>query len=481
MRYFSAFNPLAGCALARTTAKLRTRFPPGMHMTGSPTASISAVRAIQILDSRGRPTVSAEVTLTNGMCARANAPSGASTGSAEAVELRDGNKDDFNGAGVRQAVRNVSELISTALLGIPATDQQRIDTTMAALDGTANWSRLGGNATVATSLAACRAGAMAAGMPLYRYIQDLVPGALSSMPMPMTNILSGGLHTRHGMDVQDFLVVPVGAETYSQGLDWICRVRDAATLVLAKRGLSTLLADEGGLSPACKSIDQALQLMQESFEHARLRPGEEVGIAIDMAATGLADGTGRYNFAHEGVSRTAEEISQLLSDLVQRYPILSVEDPCGEEDWVGWASITKAHHPLQLVGDDLFATQPERITRGKVAGVGNAVLIKVNQNGTLSGALRAMHVAKRAGFRTIVSARSGETEDDFIADLAVGSDAGQIKIGSVRSSERQSKYNRLAWIAAQEFHQLPLRNPWRQTVATATATVATAIAERAGS
>ncbi len=421
---------------------------------------VKNVRAIQVLDSRARPTVSVEVLLSNGLRARACAPSGASTGSAEALEMRDGDIKDFNGGSVHRAVDNVGAIIAPAIQGLEITDQAGIDSAMAAADGTANWSRIGGNASVATSLAVCRAGALSLDIPLHRYIQQLLGGSECSMPMPMTNILSGGLHARLGMDIQDFLVIPVGATTYSEALDWVCRVREAANQVVAKRGITTLLADEGGLSPACDSIDQAFDMMLEAFDVAQLHPGDDVAIGVDMAATGLAKGDGRYYFAREGVTRTARDIGALISECAAKYPLLSVEDPCGDDDWAGWAAVNQANPGLQLIGDDLFATQPERIERGKVVGAANAVLIKVNQNGSLSGALRAIKAARCADYRIIVSARSGETEDDFIADLAVGSDAGQIKIGSVRSSERQSKYNRLAWIAADELYRLPLRNPW---------------------
>ena len=429
-----------------------------MSTAGSP--AIRRVRAIQVLDSRGRPTVSVEVSLANGVVALGCAPSGASTGSAEAVELRDGEFSDFNGDSVRRAVLNVSQCIDPALHGLDATQQGVIDAAMAAVDGTPNWSRLGGNASVATSLAVCRAAAMSLGVPLYRHIQTLAGAKECSIPMPMTNILSGGLHARAGMDIQDFLVVPIGAESYPEALDWVCRVRAAANQVLCRRGMSTLLADEGGLSPACNSIKQAFDLMQEAFAMAKLHGGEQVAIAIDMAATGLSDANGAYNFAREGRTLSGQEIAAMLGDFAGEYPLISVEDACSEDDWASWAAVTKSVGHLQLVGDDLFATQPERILRGKAAGIANAVLIKVNQNGSLTGALTALQTAHSINYRTIVSARSGETEDDFIADLAVGVDAGQIKIGSVRSSERQSKYNRLAWIAAEEADRLPLRNPW---------------------
>jgi enolase len=429
-----------------------------MSRSGRP--SIKQVRAIQALDSRARPTVSVEVLLSNDIRARACAPSGASTGSAEALELRDHEPADFRGDSVRQAVRNVSALIGPALLGLDVTKQGLIDQTMADIDGTSNWSRIGGNASVATSLAVCRAAAMSLATPLHRYIAELSGNKQCSMPLPMTNILSGGLHTRQGMDIQDFLVLPNGAASYGEALDWICRVRAAASEVVSKRGISTLLADEGGLSPACGTIAEAFELMMESFSTAGLQAGNQVSIAIDMATTRLFDGNDAYRFAREGVTMSGRDIATMLTGFAKKYPLISVEDACAENDWTGWTAVTKAIPDVQLIGDDLFATQPDRILRGKSLGAANAVLIKVNQNGSLTGALKAVATARQVGFRTIVSARSGETEDDFIADLAVGTDAGQIKIGSVRSSERLSKYNRLAWIADDEGDRLPLRNPW---------------------
>lgn len=431
-------------------------------MSASSHVVIKEVRAIQVLDSRARPTVAVEIALSNGISARASAPSGVSTSSAEALELRDHDRNDFRGDSVQRAVRNVREIIGPALAGLNVTQQASIDAAMARVDGTPNWSRVGGNAAVAVSLATCRAAALAVGVPLHHYIRDLAGAAECSMPMPMTNILSGGLHARKAMDIQDFLVIPVGAASYAEALDWICRVRAAASDVAVIRGISTLLADEGGLSPACGTMNAAFDLMLESFESAGLHAGDQVAIAIDMAANGLSDGNGLYRFECEGKTMTGKDISGMLTEFGRQYPLISIEDPCADHDWAGWATVTAANGHFQLVGDDLFATQPDRIRRGKAAGAANAALIKVNQNGCLTGALSAIEVARQLGYRTIVSARSGETEDDFIADLAVGADAGQIKVGSVRNSERQSKYNRLAWIAADEGDRLPLRNPWRR-------------------
>jgi enolase len=402
---------------------------------------ISNIHARQILDSRGRPTVEAEVTLADGTTARASAPSGASTGKAEAVELRYGG-DAWEGRGVRGAVANVTGEIAPLLAGRDVLDQAGIDGAMRAADGTANFARLGGNAVLAVSLAVARAAAFAQRQPLWRRFAEL-GGTEPTMPLPMVNILSGGLHAGRGMDVQDFLVVPVGAESYSQALDWICRVRGAAAALSAERGLPTLLADEGGLSPGFASSEEALDLMVDAFGKAGLEPGRQVAITLDIASSSLVDEEGAYPFKRQGRIYSAAELIDLQADWVARYPIVSIEDGLGEDDWDNWPELTRRLSQIQLVGDDLFATQPDRIQRGIDGGIANSALIKVNQNGTLSGTLEAIRTARDAGYATVISARSGETEDDFLADLAVGVAGGQIKIGSVRNSERQAKYNQL--------------------------------------
>jgi enolase len=330
---------------------------------------------------------------------------------------------------------------------------------MAQIDGTVNWSAVGANAAVAVSMAVCRAAAAARRIPLYRHIADLCHVTQPALPMPMVNILSGGLHARLAMDLQDFLIVPVGATDYDQALEWIWRVRTAASTVAERRGLSTLLADEGGISPGCASVVEGFSLMDEIIACSGLEPGGQVAVAIDVAANGLLRTDGAYHFAREGVVRDASAITALLNDCVRRFPVCSIEDPLADEDWAGWSALSAGLVDVQLVGDDLLSTQPARIARAAAAGIANAALIKINQNGSLSGTLEAMRVTRDAGYRTIVSARSGETEDDFIADLAVGTAAGQIKIGSMRCSERQSKYNRLAWITADD-DRLPLTNPF---------------------
>jgi enolase len=411
-----------------------------------PDTRIASVHARQIFDSRGRPTVVAEVTLRGGATGHAAAPSGASTGRYEAHELRDGDPLAYEGRGVSSTVANVNTEIANLIAGRDAADQSLIDTAMREADGTENLSRLGANAVIATSMAVCRASAHAHRMPLYRYIAMLTLNERPTLPMPMVNILSGGAHARRGMDLQDFLVIPVAAKSYMEALQNALRVRASADRVAARRGLSTLLADEGGLSPGCKRATDALDLLMEAIEHAGFVPGRDIAIALDVAASELfADG--RYRFRNESRALSSAIMIETILDWLRRYPIVSIEDALHQDDWENWAKLTSAAASVQLVGDDLFATSVSRITRGIHVGAANAVLIKPNQNGTVSGTLDALARARSGGFATIVSARSGETEDSFIADLAVGTGAGQIKIGSVRTSERMCKYNRLIHIS----------------------------------
>jgi enolase len=404
---------------------------------------IVSIHGRQILDSRGRPTVEAEVRLAGGARATASAPAGASRGAAEACELRDQDPAHYAGRGVRAAVANIDGEIAAALIGRDALDQTGTDRLMVELDGTSSLSRLGGNAILAVSIAVVRAGAIAIGAPLHLRLADLAGTAAPCMPTPMVNILSGGLHAGRGMDVQDFLAIPVGASTYGQALEWSCRVRDAAAHLCALRGLSTLMADEGGLGPGFAESREALELMTDAIEDAGLRPGEEVAIALDVASSSMVDAGGHYRFERAGRRLSAAEMTELLASWAHRYPIVSIEDGLHEEDWTNWPELTRRLKDIQLIGDDVFATQPARIRRGIAEGVANAVLIKINQNGTLSGTLEALAAARTGGYATVVSARSGETEDSFIADLAVGAAAGQIKIGSVRNGERLAKYNQL--------------------------------------
>ena len=412
--------------------------------------AITDVRARQILDSRGRPTVEAEVELRCGVVARAAVPSGASTGKAEAVELRDGG-DAWEGRGVVGAVENVRAVIGPLVVGRNALDQVGLDAAMIEADGTSNLVKLGGNATLAVSLAAVRACAMAQAQPLYRRFAELAE-VEPTMPLPMVNILSGGLHAGRGMDVQDFLAVPIGASSYSEALAWICQVRTSAATLCAQRGLPTLLADEGGLSPGFADSEQALDLMVEAIEAAGLKSGSDVAITLDVAASSLVNDAGEYPFVRQGRTYKPGELIEVLFGWTERYPILSIEDGLGEDDWANWPELTRRLAHIQLVGDDLFATQPARIQRAIDEGIANAALIKVNQNGTVSGTLEAIRTARAAGYAPVISARSGETEDDFLADLAVGVAGGQIKVGSVRNSERMAKYNQLLRI---EEHGLP--------------------------
>ena len=406
--------------------------------------SIRKLLARQILDSRGRPTVEVDAWLEDGAFGRASVPSGASTGAAEARELRDGDPAHYAGLGVLKAVANVNGEIAQALGGLDALDQKRVDDRLLTLDGTAQLARLGANAILGVSLAVCRAGAQASQLQLYQRIAQICGVSTPTLPLPMTNILSGGLHAGRGMDVQDFLAVPLRAATIADAIHLLARVRNAATEVASERSLPTLLADEGGLSPGLESGRAALQMMVEAIGRAGLKPGVDIAIAIDVAASTLQLPDGHYHFAREGVERTASETIAMLAAWCDEFPVVSIEDGLGEEDWSGWADLTRAlGERVQLVGDDLFATNAVRLQRAIDSKVGNGVLVKANQNGTVSGTLAVIAQARRAGYATIVSARSGETEDAFMSDLAVGSAAGQIKIGSLRTSSTVAKYNQL--------------------------------------
>ena len=407
-----------------------------------PTA-LRALHAREILDSRGRPTVEVDATLADGSVGRASVPSGASTGAAEAHELRDGDAARYAGLGVRNAVARVDGEIARGVLGMDAEDQRGIDARLRAIDGTPQLRRLGANAVLAVSLATCRAAAASRREPLHARIAALA-GVSPTLPLPMTNILSGGLHAGRGMDVQDFLAVPMRAGSIGEAIHQLARVRAAADDVMRARGLPTLLADEGGLSPGCATSVEALQLMVEAIERAGLAPGDDIGIAIDVAATTLVAGGGRYRLAREGRALDSDAMIAMIAAWIARFPVVSVEDALGEEDWAGFRTLTeRLGANIQLVGDDLFATQPDRLARGVQARAANAVLVKPNQNGTLTGTLDVIAQAKAAGYATIISARSGETEDAFMADLAVGAAAGQIKIGSLRTSSTVAKYNEL--------------------------------------
>lgn len=408
--------------------------------------AIAGVFAWEALDSRGNPTVACEVRLEGGARGVATAPSGASTGSHEAHELRDGGSR-YAGKGVRRAVANAGGELAEAVRGLAADDQEAVDRALRAADGTPDLSRLGANATLAVSMAVALAAAEAHHLPLHRYLQ--ADGADPLLPLPMVNVISGGAHAGGAIDVQDLLVVPRGAESFSQAIEWAWRVRRAAAELLAGRGLTTaLVADEGGLGPPLTSNRQALDVLAQAIERAGLRLMEEAAIAVDVAATQLAI-DGGYRLAREGRTLDAGELVAEVAGWCRTHPIVSVEDPLAEDDWDGWRRAASALAGTQLLGDDLFVTDPDRLARGIRDGVANAVLVKPNQTGTLSGAERVVRQAREAGLATVVSARSGETEDQWLADLAVGWRAGQIKVGSTTRSERTAKWNRLLRIEAQ--------------------------------
>jgi enolase len=399
--------------------------------------SIEAVGAREILDSRGNPTVEVEVALDDGTISRAAVPSGASTGAYEAVELRDGG-DRYGGKGVRNAVDAVLDTIGPELLGIEATEQRIVDQTMIDLDGTPDKGRLGANAILGVSLAVARASADSLGLPLFRYIGG--PNA-HLLPVPMLNILNGGAHADTNVDVQEFMVAPIGAASFSEALRWGAEVYHSLKSVLKGRGLATSIGDEGGFAPDLPTNREALDLIVEAISGTGLTPGRDVALALDVAATEFHSGAG-YRF--EGTDRTAEWLTDYYSELVSAYPIVSIEDPLDESDWDGWAHITSVlGSKVQLVGDDLFVTNPARLADGIARGTANALLVKVNQIGTLTETLDACQLAHRSGYRCMMSHRSGETEDTTIADLAVAIDCGQIKTGAPARSERVAKYNQL--------------------------------------
>ncbi|WP_455121886.1 phosphopyruvate hydratase [Rothia dentocariosa] len=401
-------------------------------------AVITAVHARQILDSRGNPTVEVEVLLEDGAFARAAVPSGASTGEWEAVERRDGDKSVYLGKGVLGAVKSVIEEISEEIIGIDAADQRTVDATMIALDGTNNKGKLGANAILGVSLAVAKAAAESADLPLYKYLGG--PNA-HVLPVPMMNILNGGSHADSNVDIQEFMIAPIGFENYSDALRAGVEVYHSLKSVLHDRGLSTGLGDEGGFAPNLESNAAALDLIIEAIEKAGYKPGEQVALALDVASSEFYN-DGAYDF--EGQKKTAEEMSAYYADLVAKYPLVSIEDPLDENDWAGYKTLTEQiGDKVQIVGDDLFVTNPERLEKGINEGAANALLVKVNQIGSLTETLDAMELAQRNEYRCMVSHRSGETEDVTIADLAVATNAGQIKTGAPARSERVAKYNQL--------------------------------------
>ena len=405
--------------------------------------SIVRIQGREILDSRGNPTVEVDVVLEAGDIGRAAVPSGASTGAHEAVELRDGDKSRYGGKGVRKAVGHVNKEIAAALRGAEATDQRGIDERLINLDGTANKSRLGANAVLGVSLAVARAAALAAGQPLYRYLAG--DGELL-LPVPMMNILNGGKHAQTKVDFQEFMVVPAGAPSYAEGLRWGAEVFHALKQTLHERGLSTGQGDEGGFAPELQANEDAMTLLVQAIERSGHQPGKEVFIALDPAASELYR-DGRYELTGEGRTLQAQEMVALWESWVDRYPVISIEDGLAEDDWDGWRTLTaQLGKRLQLVGDDIFVTNVVRLRHGIEGGIANSILIKLNQIGTLTETLETMATARRAGYSTVISHRSGETEDTFIADLAVATGAGQIKTGAPSRSERVAKYNRLLQI-----------------------------------
>ncbi len=412
-------------------------------------STIQALTAREILDSRGNPTVEVDVTLTSGAAGRAAVPSGASTGEHEAIELRDGDAKRYLGKGVAKAVRNVIDVIGPGLAGIEASDQMAIDQRMLELDGTPNKAKLGANAILGVSMAVARAAAVECDLPLYRYLG----GPLArTMPVPLMNILNGGAHATNTVDFQEFMAVPVGADSFGDALRMGAEVFHSLKKVLVRRGLATGVGDEGGFAPNLGNDEDALKVILEAIEAAGYGPGTEIALALDCAASELFDKKSRnYTFKKSGAGTLdANGMIDLYGGWLEKYPIVSIEDGLAEDDWEGWAALTaKLGERVQLVGDDLFVTNTERLARGIESSVANAILIKVNQIGTLTETLEAIDLARSAGYLSIISHRSGETEDTFIADLAVGSGAGQIKTGSASRTDRVAKYNQLLRIAEQ--------------------------------
>ncbi|MDR3242720.1 MAG: phosphopyruvate hydratase [Clostridiales Family XIII bacterium] len=403
---------------------------------------IEDISAREVLDSRGNPTVEVEVLLADSSIGRAIVPSGASTGAHEAVELRDGDKSRYGGKGVLQAVKNVNEVIAEALVGLNASDQTEIDRLLIELDGTPNKGKLGANAILGVSLAVARASAESLDLPLYRYIGG-VNGKL--LPTPMMNILNGGQHADNTIDIQEFMIMPVGASSFREALRVGAEIFHSLKAVLKGKGLNTAVGDEGGFAPDLSTNEEAIKVVVEAIGKAGYKAGKDVKIALDVAATEMYDaGTKLYNLEGEGVKRTAEEMVAYYETLCEKYPIISIEDGLSEDDWEGWKLMTeRLGKKVQLVGDDLFVTNTERLANGIKSGVANSILIKVNQIGTLTETIDAIEMAKKAGYTAIVSHRSGETEDVTIADIVVGLNAGQIKTGSLSRTDRVAKYNQL--------------------------------------
>ena len=403
-------------------------------------SAIVDIIAREILDSRGNPTVEADVVLESGATGRAAVPSGASTGSREAIELRDGDPKRYFGKGVLRAVEYVNTEIAEALLGLDGEEQTRIDHILCELDGTENKSRLGANAMLAVSCAVAKASAEDAGLPLYRYFGGAGP---MSLPVPLMNVINGGAHANNSVDLQEFMIVPVGAPSFKEALRWGAEVFHTLKIIIGNKGWPTQVGDEGGFAPDLKSNEEALTLLMQAIETAGYKPGEQIALALDCAASEFYK-DGKYVLEGEGRSLSSAELTDLWADWAARYPIISIEDGMAEGDWAGWKLLTdKLGKKVQLVGDDIFVTNPKIFREGIKQGIANSILIKINQIGTLSETFAAIEMAKRAAYSNVISHRSGETEDSLIADLAVGTNAGQIKTGSLSRSDRTAKYNQL--------------------------------------
>jgi len=404
-------------------------------------SGIAEIRAREILDSRGNPTIEVDVALESGARGWAAVPSGASTGTREALELRDGDKKRYLGKGVRNAVANVQKVLAPSLLGRDAADQAGIDRKMIELDGTPNKGKLGANAILGVSLAVAKAAADEAGLSLYRYLGG---ANAHELPVPLMNVINGGAHADNNLDFQEFMIVPVGAPTFAEALRMAAEVFHTLKALLKKKGLSTAVGDEGGFAPNLRSNEEALALIVQAIETAGYKPGQDVALALDPAASEFYE-NGRYVMKGEAqAQRSSEDMIKYYEGLVRRYPIVSIEDGLSEQDWKGWKMLTeRLGQRMQLVGDDIFVTNPEIFAKGIAEGLGNSILIKLNQIGTLTETLETIEMAKRAGYTAVVSHRSGETEDVTIADVAVGVNAGQIKTGSLSRTDRTAKYNRL--------------------------------------
>lgn len=413
----------------------------------------------EIIDSRGNPTVECDVLLESGVMGRAAVPSGASTGSREAIELRDGDMGRYQGKGVLKAIEHVNTEIAEAIIGLDASEQAFLDRTLIDLDGTENKGRLGANATLAVSMAVARAAAEEAGLPLYRYFGG---SGVMQMPVPMMNVVNGGAHADNNLDIQEFMIIPVGAPSFREAVRYGAEVFHTLRKILRNRGLNTNVGDEGGFAPSVAHHEEAIQLIMQAIEQAGYEPGAQVAIGLDCAASEFYR-DGRYNLNGEGLSLTAGEFTDLLATWCNKYPIISIEDAMAENDWEGWAGLTrKLGKKVQLVGDDLFVTNTKILREGISKGIANSILVKINQIGTLTETFAAIEMAKRAGYTAVISHRSGETEDSTIADIAVGTNALQIKTGSMSRSDRMAKYNQLLRIEEDlgEIASYPGRNAY---------------------